>query len=538
MNSYLANDELDSELVIGLVCAVGTESGLVIDLLKERLGRAGYSVEVVKVSQDVISQICEVPDNGEDQFERYSSFMDAGNRCRERGEPNSDEGDACKGDDSILALGAATAVSTIRAKKLSELLTQSNDGIESNDRCESGERVPLPKMAYIIDSLKRPEEVEKLRIIYPSGFILVGVHAEEARRRKHLTQNKGMSEDQAQKLLKRDSDETGKAHGQRVNDTFHLADFFLHITNSHDQLRADVQRLVELWFGNPFVTPTFDEYAMFMAFSSALRSADLSRQVGAVIAKERQILATGANDCPKAGGGLYWPIRNEESCAIEDEQNGRDCMREDGDSNKAEQLKIIQQILEDTKKTDGETDVELLRSILLASGIRDLTEFGRVVHAEMEALLSCARNGISTVGATLFSTTFPCHNCAKHIVAAGVKRVVYVEPYPKSKALPFHNDSIVPVGESGPNNEKSVVFEPFAGVGPRRFFDLFSMNLGSSYPLRRKIKETGRKKEWHIDKAQLRIQMKPISYLELELAASNLFADKVNRADTMETNND
>ena len=60
--------------------------------------------------------------------------------------------------------------------------------------------------------------------------------------------------------------------------------------------------MVDLWFGNPFITPTFDEHAMFLAFSAALRSADLSRQVGAVITKDSQILSAGANDCPKAGG--------------------------------------------------------------------------------------------------------------------------------------------------------------------------------------------------------------------------------------------
>ena len=43
MSDYLNNKELDSELVIGLVCAVGTETGLVIDLLRERLGRVGYT---------------------------------------------------------------------------------------------------------------------------------------------------------------------------------------------------------------------------------------------------------------------------------------------------------------------------------------------------------------------------------------------------------------------------------------------------------------------------------------------------------------
>jgi deoxycytidylate deaminase len=50
----------------------------------------------------------------------------------------------------------------------------------------------------------------------------------------------------------------------------------------------------------------------------------------------------------------------------------------------------------------------------------DLTEFGRAVHAEMEALLCCARSGVSPRFGSLFTTTFPCHNCAKHIIAAGI----------------------------------------------------------------------------------------------------------------------
>lgn len=44
--------------------------------------------------------------------------------------------------------------------------------------------------------------------------------------------------------------------------------------------------------------------------------------------------------------------------------------------------------------------------------------------------------------ATLYSTTYPCHGCAKHIVAAGISEVVYYEPYPKSRALALHDDSI------------------------------------------------------------------------------------------------
>ena len=120
----------------------------------------------------------------------------------------------------------------------------------------------------------------------------------------------------------------------------------------------------------------------------------------------------------------------------------------------------------------------------------DITEYGRAVHAEMEAIISCARTGVSTVGATLFCTTFPCHNCAKHIVDAGIERVVFVEAYPKSRATDLHGDSIKysserqPIKDESPN--RKVRFEPFVGIGPRRYIDFFSMKLSSGPSIRKK----------------------------------------------------
>src|SRR5205823_8721516 len=61
------------------------------------------------------------------------------------------------------------------------------------------------------------------------------------------------------------------------------------------------------------------------------------------------------------------------------------------------------------------------------SQIRNLIEFGRAVHAEMAALIDAARRGVSVAGCTMYVTTFPCHLCARHIVAAGIKRLVYIE---------------------------------------------------------------------------------------------------------------
>lgn len=197
MTDYLS-DELDSELIIGLVSAIGTEKALVIDLLKERLGRAGYTVCVVKVSSDVIPLFKSISEHNDDKFQKISDLMDAGNEAR-----------SITQDDSVLALGVATEIYALRNKDDKDLPQ------------------PLEKTAFIVDSLKRPEEVEKLRLIYPSGFILVGVHEEESRRREHLINNQGLSGVNADRLILRDAEESKAKHGQRVNKTFHLADFLL-----------------------------------------------------------------------------------------------------------------------------------------------------------------------------------------------------------------------------------------------------------------------------------------------------------------------
>lgn len=108
--------------------------------------------------------------------------------------------------------------------------------------------------------------------------------------------------------------------------------------------------------------------------------------------------------------------------------------------------------------------------IVSASEARNLIEFSRSVHAEMEAIVSVARAGTgSTVKGTLYSTTFPCHSCARHIVAAGIVRVVFIEPYSKSLALELHHDSITLFDEVG-----KVQFVQYEGFSPRAALRVFS----------------------------------------------------------------
>ena len=467
----------DSELVIGLVGAVGTDLEHVTKILSDRLAKFEYTTKSIRISNDIITPVAEI-EQTKDNYQRIDRLMTAGNKLRK---------DAS--DKALLVKAAAAKISQIR--------------VDINKKEE-----PLKKHAFIISSLKHPDEVQALRKIYSNGFFLIGVFAAESRRVEYLIKNKDISPENAELLINRDVDESNP-FGQHTRNTYHLSDFFINYDGNIDRLQHDLWRTLDLMFGSPFVTPTFDEFSMFMAFSASLRSADLSRQVGAVVTKNKSIVGTGANDVPKYGGGQYWPESNGKE--ILDQKGGRDYTL-GKDPNVAERQAIIDDILRGIPADQH----GIVRDALNQSKLRNLTEYGRVVHAEMDALLSCARESIGTQNAELYCTTFPCHNCAKHIISAGIKRVVYVEPYPKSKALDFHGDAIT-LSTEGPQNK--VVFEPFVGVGPRSFFNLFSTNLGSGYPIRRK-EDDGSTAEWDPHNSRLRMQMLPTSYIERETAAA------------------
>ena len=75
----------------------------------------------------------------------------------------------------------------------------------------------------------------------------------------------------------------------------------------------------------------------------------------------------------------------------------------------------------------------------------------------------------------MYVTTFPCHNCAKHIIAAGLKQVIYLEPYPKSRAQFLHDEEIASEAPEGATYRDKVAFIAYTGVAPRQYQHLFSM---------------------------------------------------------------
>jgi len=159
---------------------------------------------------------------------------------------------------------------------------------------------------------------------------------------------------------------------------------------------------------------------------------------------------------------------------------------------------------------DGRDVLEVAKRRLAQSGVLDITEYGRAVHAEMAALMNCARLGTPTEDRWLYCTTFPCHNCAKHIVAAGIKRVLFIEPYPKSRALELHRDSLT-LSEQ----REKVEFRPFVGIGPRRYVELFSLRDLRGDRVARKSK-SGIVVKWDAKEASPALPDGVVSYLERE----------------------
>ncbi|WP_198677702.1 anti-phage dCTP deaminase [Pseudidiomarina homiensis] len=488
------NADIDKpEIVIAFVAAVGTDINHFSNLITQELSLYDYRTEEVRISRQFLELLSQPPNNAT-KLQEVDHYMTLGNRVRKLTENN-----------AALAYSAITLIN----KRRKELST---------------EEAPLNRYAWLIRSLKHPEEVKALREAYGDSLYIIGIHSDEKVRKKNLEKlrKKADQDGFVDKLIKRDEDEL-EGHGQHTSDTFHLSDFFIDSGETLDKNKYDIERVFELIFDNPFLTPTFDEYAMFMAFSASTRSADLSRQVGAVIAKDENIISTGANDVPRASGGLYWPI-NTKSHGVIDEDQGRD-YKVGYDSNRKVLDEIIADLLVKLKIENSEENKEIIKS----SKLGDITEYGRVVHAEMEAILSCGRTNNTTVGTTLYCTTFPCHNCAKHIIASGIMKVFYVEPYSKSRALEFHKDSVTTCKKKG----DKVLFAPFVGVGPKNFLNFFSLKLGSGAVVRRKDKNTGKKLSWSKESAKLRIEPDVMNYLtneEFALHIASETLDKYNKA--------
>nr|WP_277986108.1 anti-phage dCTP deaminase [Nocardioides zhouii] len=425
---------------MGLVSPIGTDLERATQLLEEELHQYGYGTEIVRLSRLLEKALGEELSDSADNEKYYESRMGAGDRLRRQ-----------YGNDAV----AGYAIAEI---------------LERRDRM--GFEGHSQRVAWILWSLKHEEEVDLLRATYGSRFVLLGLNAPVEKRRTRLRgelqdadPGSGGLEAEVARLIERDQLDPDRPYGQHVRDAYCRADYFAELEVG--SVREELGRFVGLIFGKPFITPTKDEAAMFLAFASSLRSSDAGRQVGAVIASEvGEVLAVGCNEVPKAGGGEYW---SDDLTDNRDFQLGYDF-------NKRATRRALREVLDALshsghlsdrmKKELSEDRLEVALSEdkdgrLKNSRVLSLIEFGRIVHAEMSAITQAARGSTSIRGAILYTTAYPCHMCMRLIISSGVSRIVYVDPYPKSLAEDMYATELA---HAVHGQTVGVSVEPFVGT--------------------------------------------------------------------------
>ncbi|WP_148863923.1 anti-phage dCTP deaminase [Marinobacter fonticola] len=476
------------ELVIGLCGPIGSGIHSVGTQLQRVLKDEGYEVFEIRLSRH-IEEFCNkaatnIVVDSTNRAHRYRTLMDAGDKLRENF-----GGHIC----------ANIAIAEIAL--LREELAKGESG---NKTIGESKEAGLNKRAYIIDQLKHPDEVRALKGVYKNIFYLIGVLCDEQRRETSLT-TEGIDRAEAHTLIMRDKKDNF-AHGQQLEKTLYDADFFINNTDPNSSsVAALFERFLKLVHGGRSVTPTQQEVGMYAAYSASMQSACLSRQVGAAILDDRgALLATGRNDVPKFGGGLYSeddhvsPLSKDYRCIHRDQRCHNDMHKL---LLKDKIKEVISGYINDSTVVDAIAD-----DIHSKTPIKSLIEYSRAIHAEMDALISVSRSDRSvSSGSTLYTTTYPCHNCARHIIAAGIEKIVYIEPYEKSLALKLHDDAMC-----HSDNPQKVRVVPFQGIAPRRYQVFFS-NIKPEKDRDGRIILTDRDDQLQVDEESLD------SYIEREL---------------------
>lgn len=168
----------------------------------------------------------------------------------------------------------------------------------------------------------------------------------------------------------------------------------IHLASKLFTIHCDVSRIFEE-LNN--MRPSWDEYFIEMLDIVKKRSTCLRRQVAAIIVKDKRIIATGYNGAP-AGIAHCGEIG---------------CLREE------------------RKVPSGEKH-----------------ELCRAIHAEQNAIIQAAVHGTSISGATIYITHSPCVLCAKMLINANIKRIIYTSDYPDEYAMSLLKEAGVQICNS------------------------------------------------------------------------------------------
>lgn len=316
----------------------------------------------------------------------------------------------------------------------------------------------------VIDGIRNYKEVCELRRRYHREFYLIALYASPERRWKRVESMYDGNHRLFERDDRRDSaEDLPDDVGQQVSTCVQQSDYVLVNENDagsstarcrwiFDELKDNLRLMRaadELASSSYCRPPSQDEVQMATAFAQSHMSRCLKRKVGAVIVSDKNIpLAMGYNENPIG----FEPCLNK----------FKHCFKDENMHKKLEGWKkvicpscgIENSDLRPPWKCASPDCGEDLKSIFFPSRNMELCT---AIHAEERAIRSL---GSGNAAHTLYATTYPCFQCARYIVDAGIKKVVYVEAYP----VPESEDFLKCAG---------VLVQPFSGFKAIAFNSVF-----------------------------------------------------------------
>lgn len=292
----------------------------------------------------------------------------------------------------------------------------------------------------IFDGIRNSKELECLRNTFPN-FLLITVWCPQKLRFERVKSEYNGDWAAFEDDDKRDGNEDAE-YGQQVQLCVDKADIVLRNDESHTpsaaaitNLKNKIEQYILLLTGKEVRPPHHDEVAMAVAYTSSLRSLCLKRTVGAAITTVNGVLvSSGYNEnpdpmfpCIKAFGYCYKDAQLREHIEVVISR------RPECPNPKCKApLKGLESLYDGFKCKSCQ--YSLVRAYAPDRGMSRCT----AVHAEMAAVLNAS--GEDLRDKVLYTTTFPCAQCARQIAYVGIKKVVYVEPYPDPDSEKFMRD--------------------------------------------------------------------------------------------------
>jgi deoxycytidylate deaminase len=407
------DEKFRNSIVIGLVGRIGTDFDAIFNSIKQaaEANTQNYQVNLIHVSDLVINEV-----GKEDCDTLWKKIKECNEFVGE------------KGPESLVDL---------INKKVKSFIRKHND----------------KNYIFVIRSLKRLDELKHLQRIYGRSFYSIGLYTSLEKSLYSIEEFQGDKDYGDLVKLVQNSEQQKDSSGQNLQKVMPYCDYYINMSGERKiEVGEAIKRLLKVIFGCCFEPPTPEEIGMDYAFTAAVRSVDQSRQVGCcVMDKNNRLLVTGTNGVPKYGGGIA-------------ESFGED------DPNTKIKKKELDKIIKCINDLCLKIDLKKFKSCLKKeTGLMDILEYSNSLHAEQDAIGIAAKDGILLKGGVLYVSTFPCHLCTKLIIASGIEKVVYLYPYPKSRALELHSDAM-----SLENEKNKVFFKHFEGFSPYRFLEFFS----------------------------------------------------------------